>query len=98
MSNRMVSSFRIPMIIDPVPAGYASMAFTASRARTEQAVRLGQSFAMLFGSVGAFFVGLRQVIECALEARDLFSLTDAQLRTRGLTREEIPAHIWTRQA
>ncbi|MPY68726.1 MAG: hypothetical protein GEU92_01430 [Alphaproteobacteria bacterium] len=94
MSNRMVTSYRIPMITDPVTAGYASMAFTASRARVEQAVRVGESFAMLLGGIQQLFDDLSSTIDSARNAQELFALSDKALAARGLLRSDIPAAVW----
>ena len=94
MSNRTVTSYRIPLITDPVTAGYASMAFTASRARTEQAVRVGESFAMLLRGIQQVFDDINHAIDCARNAQELFALSDKALAARGLDRSGIPAAVW----
>ena len=96
MSNRMVSAHRIPLITDVVTAGVASVAFSASRARTEQAANLSASFGELLSPLYKFLNGMAVTIEAALAARALFSMTDDQLAKRGIAREDIPHVVWTR--
>ena len=94
MSNRLDSTIRHPIDLDPVLANRAGMSFVLSRERAEQVIGFGHAVAGAFAGLAAVFRELGLAIERARSARALSALSDAALARRGLDRTGIPAAVW----
>lgn len=90
MSNRLIQIGRVPLIPDPYVAIKASKAFSFSQARTDRVSQLG---ADCFGFLSAIRNGIRGIadmLERAIQIRNLSTMTDQSLADIGIRRDQLP--------
>jgi len=90
VSNRLIQLGRVPLIPDPEIAIKAGQAFSLSLAQTERVVEMGRAFFSLLSSIGNGIRGFADMIERAIQVRDLSVMTDKSLADIGMRRDQLP--------
>jgi len=90
VSNRLIQLGRVPLIPDPGVAIKASQAFSLSQVRTERVVELGTAFSSLLSIIGNGIRRLADMVERAIQVRDLSMMTDKSLADIGIRRDQLP--------
>ena len=90
MSNRLIQIGRVPLIPDPDVAIKASQAFSASRAQTERVVELGADCFSLLSTIRNGIRGFANMIEKAIQIRNLSTMNDKYLADIGIRRDQLP--------
>ena len=90
MSNRLIQIGRVPLIPDPYVAIKAGQAFSFSQAQTDRVIALGTAY---FGLLSLLLNGIRgtaDMLERAVQIRNLSTMTDASLADIGIRRDQLP--------
>ncbi len=90
MSNRLIQIGRVPLIPDPSVAIKASQAYSFSQAQTERVTELGTAYFSLLSIIRSGIRGFVDMLERAIQIRNLSTMTDASLADIGLRRDQLP--------
>ena len=89
MSDRLIQVGRVPLIPDPYIAIQARQAFSTSRAQTERVVELGRTVYGLLSGIRNCARGFTDLLQRAIQIRNLSTMTDKSLSDIGIRREEL---------
>ncbi len=90
MSNRLIQIGRVPLIPDPYVAIKASQAFSFSQAQTERVIELGTDCFGLLSTIRNGIRGFADLLDRAIQIRNLSTMTDESLADIGLRRDQLP--------
>ena len=93
MSNRLGQNGRIPLIADPNVAVKASQILYLSKFQTEQVVDLGRAYGGLLSKLRQGIRGFGDLLERAIQIRNLSTMSDKALADIGVRRDQLP-HLY----
>ena len=89
MSDRLIQIGRVPLIPDPYVAIKASQAFSTSRPQAERVIELGRAVSGLLSAIRNCARGFTDLLQRAIQIRNLSTMTDKSLSDIGLRRDQL---------
>jgi uncharacterized protein YjiS (DUF1127 family) len=90
VSNRLIQIGRVPLIPDPDVALKASQAFSVNEAQTARVTHLGEVCFGFWSIIRNGIQGFADMLETAIQIRDLSTMSDKSLADIGLRRDQLP--------
>ena len=90
MSNRLIQIGRVPLIPDPDVAVKASQAFSFNQDQTKRVTDLGEDCFGLWSTVRNGIRGFVDMLETAIQIRNLSTMSDKSLADIGIRRDQLP--------